>query len=121
MTLKMKNFERSLEQQHKEWRGIRCAELLTVNVWSVIIHFCFQQSARHGVLDVNRYAPVAYLVVFLEIFLHEDDILVLHSNQDVNLLEDIFPCILIVTSLPPHFWEGHDLDGKLFPAALVCS
>jgi hypothetical protein len=59
------------------------------------------------------------LFIFLEIFLHVDDVFMLHPHQDVYFLEDVFACVFIIAGLPPDLREGHNLDGELLSGGLV--
>lgn len=61
----------------------------------------------------------AHLAVLFEVFLHEDDVFVLYAHQDVDLLEDVFPRVLVVAGHLAHLRDRHDFDGKLLPGLLV--
>ncbi len=56
----------------------------------LIVGASFQDSIQK-LATCQQLCDEVHLVAFFEILLQEDDVLMVHAHQDVNLLEDVLP------------------------------
>ena len=61
------------------------------------------------------------LAILFKVLPEHEDIVVVHPDQNVYLLEDVLACALSVSiDLHPNIWQVHDLDCKIDAGRLLC-